>query len=154
MKMKWLLVCVLLALAACNFSCKSDKKKGDGDISSDMVDSDGDELPVLTFGTELHDFGKITQGEKVSYSFKFKNTGKKDLIIASAVGSCGCTVAQPPKKPVAPGSDGAIDVTFDSAGKSGHVTKLVTVISNCIPNSKVIKITADIYVPQKTEEKK
>ena len=51
-----------------------------------------DNVPVFQFSEEAHDFGTIVQGEKTSFAFKFKNTGKLDLVIRSATGSCGCTV--------------------------------------------------------------
>src|SRR5437016_3142863 len=51
-------------------------------------------VPVFEFKEESHDFGAITQGEKVSYAFRFKNTGNADLVIRSATGSCGCTVPE------------------------------------------------------------
>ena len=98
----------------------------------------------MVFEKDVHDFGKIVEGEKVSYSFKFKNTGKVDLIISDAKGSCGCTVPQWPKNPVAPGADGVVDVTFNSSGKSGMQNKTVTLITNAIPNTKVLTITGEV----------
>ena len=140
-------------------SCKNDEKSG---LSTNDVlispsangETSQDKLPVMKFEEEEHDFGKITQGEKVSYSFKFTNTGKSNLVIASAQGSCGCTVAQPPKEPIAPGKEGKIDVVFDSNGKSGKNQKTVTVITNCEPNTKMITIIADIIVPEQNEPNK
>jgi hypothetical protein len=38
-----------------------------------------------------YDFGKAVEGEKIAFSFRFKNTGAKPLIIQKAVASCGCT---------------------------------------------------------------
>lgn len=105
-------------------------------------------LPVMFFPELKHDFGKITQGEKVSFAFKFKNTGKADLVIASAQGSCGCTVPQYPKGPVPAGTDGMIDVVFNSEGKSGKVQKTVTIVSNAEPSQTVLTISAEIIVPE------
>src|SRR5690348_16823802 len=50
-------------------------------------------LPVFQFETTDHDFGTITEGEKVSYTYKFKNTGDAPLIVQEAKGSCGCTAS-------------------------------------------------------------
>lgn len=140
----------------CFPSCKNASEQtgkidsGDINITATASDHKADpgSLPQFTFTEEAHDFGKITQGEKVSYSFKFKNTGGTDLLINEAHGSCGCTVPQYPKQPVPPGSESAIDVTFDSDGKSGKVEKTVTLTANTSPNTKVIKIMADIQVPE------
>jgi len=104
-------------------------------------------IPVIKFEEETHDYGRITQGEKVAYAFKFKNVGKSNLIITSAQGSCGCTVPEWPRKPIMPGEEGKIDVVFSSEGKQGMVEKTVTLITNGEPSTKVLTIKADIIVP-------
>ena len=48
------------------------------------------------------------------------------LIISDAKGSCGCTVLDHPKEPIAPGATASIDVTFDSKGRIGKQSKAVT----------------------------
>jgi hypothetical protein len=117
--------------------------------ASSQADQSEEKLPEFTFETDQHHFGVITQGEKVSYSFKFKNTGNAPLIISSANASCGCTVPEYTKDPVAPGTEGFINVTFNSEGKAGMQSKTVTLIANTIPNSKVLTISAEIQVPEK-----
>ena len=59
-------------------------------------------------------FDTINQGDKVEHTFRLKNVGDKNLIIARAFGSCGCTVPQYPKDPVKPGETASIQVTFNS----------------------------------------
>lgn len=133
------------------FSCGNDNQSvttNDININASANGNTSSEnLPVIEFEEETHDFGKITQGEKVSYSFKFKNTGKSNLLISSAQASCGCTVPKPPTDPLAPGTSNKIDVTFDSNGKSGKFDKQITVLTNCEPNTKILKITGEIIVP-------
>ena len=107
-------------------------------------------LPDIKFEEETHDFGRITQGEKVAFGFKFKNTGSSNLIISSASGSCGCTVPEYPKKPIAPGEEAKINVVFSSENKSGIVEKSVTIVTNCEPSTKIIYIKANIIVPTST----
>lgn len=154
MKKIILSVSTALFLTACG---SDDSKITTNDInisaSANGNQNTGD-LPVIQFEEEVHDFGKITQGEKVSFSFKFKNVGKSNLLISSAQASCGCTVPKPPKDPLAPGATDKIDVTFDSNGKSGKFDKQVTVITNCDPNTKVLKITGEIIVPVSNEPNK
>lgn len=106
-------------------------------------------LPEFSFEVDQHHFGVITQGEKVSYSFKFKNTGKAPLIISSANASCGCTVPEYSKDPIAPGDEGFINVTYNSEGKAGMESKTVTLIANTIPNTKILTISAEVQVPEK-----
>ena len=103
-----------------------------------------DEVPVIQFDTETHDFGTIAQGEIISYSYQFENTGKVDLVIRSASGSCGCTVPEYSKEAIAPGKNGIINVTFNSEGKEGMQNKTITVVANTIPNSKVLTITGEV----------
>lgn len=101
-------------------------------------------MPEITFDKDFHDFGQISEGEKVTYSFKFKNTGKGNLIIQTASGSCGCTVPEFPKEPLAPGETGFLKVQFNSEARVGIQEKQVTVVTNCIPNTKVLKIKAEV----------
>ncbi|MBI4945467.1 MAG: DUF1573 domain-containing protein [Bacteroidetes bacterium] len=109
---------------------------------------DKSELPDMKFDEDIFDFGTITQGEKVTHDFKFINIGDKDLIIATASADCGCTVAEVPKASIPSGEGNIIRVTFDSEGKTGIVTKTITVVTNCIPNMRTVKIKANIFVPQ------
>lgn len=118
-------------------------------VTEGVVDSAS--APVMSFEKDVHDFGQIVQGEKVSYSFKFTNTGKSDLLITDAKGSCGCTVPEYPRTPVKPGEAGVIDVIFDSTGKSGQQNKKVTITANTVPNTVVLAINGTVEVPV-TEE--
>jgi hypothetical protein len=111
---------------------------GDGDMS---------QLPKFQFVTEEHDFGKLGQGEKVSFTFKFKNVGKSNLIISDAKATCGCTVADYPRTPVKPGEESGIVITFNTEGKIGIQNKAVTLVANTQPNTKVLTIKAEIIVP-------
>lgn len=100
--------------------------------------------PQFSFESELHDFGQLVDGEKVSYSFKFTNSGDEPLIISNAKGSCGCTVPNWPKDPIQPGESGTIDVTFNSSGRSGKQKKAITLTANTNPSRKVINITSEV----------
>ncbi|TAK40617.1 MAG: DUF1573 domain-containing protein [Saprospiraceae bacterium] len=89
-------------------------------------------------------FGKVKAGEKVSHEYKFTNTGKEPLVISNAKGSCGCTVPQWPKEPIAPGASSSILVEFDSKGKSGAQTKQVTITANTDPPQSIIYIKGEV----------
>jgi hypothetical protein len=93
---------------------------------------------------ESHDFGQINEGEVVSVDFAFTNDGEAPLIISNASGSCGCTVPQWPRTPIAPGESGVISVSFNSESKPGNQNKTVTLTSNTMPNVKVLKISAQV----------
>ncbi|MBV8252515.1 MAG: DUF1573 domain-containing protein [Chitinophaga sp.] len=124
-------LCYLLAsgcffLAACNGNAVGKAAAMDSIQSKTIVNKD----VAITFEEKIHDFGEITQGEKVEYSFKFTNTGKQDLVIEDAISSCGCTVPEWPKEPLKPGQSGFIKVIFDSAGKEGYTQKEVSLRLN------------------------
>ncbi len=99
---------------------------------------------MMDFVSREHDFGTINQGEKVSHVFKFTNTGKSDLIISEAKGTCGCTVPDYPKTPVKPGASGEIKVSFDSAGKSGMQQKSVNITANTPTGKEQLNIRVNI----------
>ncbi|HAH57481.1 MAG TPA: DUF1573 domain-containing protein [Bacteroidales bacterium] len=105
-------------------------------------------MPFMEFEQDFHDFGKLIQGEKVSYGFKFTNTGKTDLIISKVSSSCGCTVPDYPKTPIRPGETKKIDVKFDTENRRGFQNKTVTIVSNAQPSTKVIRIKAQIVLPE------
>ena len=135
------------------FSCNSDKN--DGTVGTDSItnsaSADGkvdENLPEIKFDELEFDFGRITQGERVTHSFSFTNTGKKNLIISGASGSCGCTVPQWPQEPILPGQKGKIDVVFSSEGKSGLQEKTITVVTNCEPATRVLRIKTEIIVAE------
>ncbi|HEY9115073.1 MAG TPA: DUF1573 domain-containing protein [Bacteroidales bacterium] len=149
--MKNLLFTLLLS-AGILVSCNSPEKKISTDVvknpNSAAVNANGDELPVIEFEETTHDFGKIIQGEKVSYTFKFKNVGKADLLISKVSTSCGCTATDYPKDPVKPGKSGKIEVTFDSHNKKGFQNKTATVLANTEPNYTTLYIKTTVEVPE------
>ena len=82
----------------------------------------------------IYDFGKVTEGEIVEYSYRFKNAGDKPLVITEQPhASCGCTIAERPEEPIMPGDTGFIKVKFDSKNRPGEAHKTVTVNSNTNP---------------------
>ena len=104
------------------------------------------EAPIMKFEKDSHDFGKITNGQKVTYDFKFKNEGKSPLIITDAVATCGCTKPEWPKTPIKPGDAGAIHVTFNSAGKMGLQDKLITITANTVPAQSMVHLIGEVIL--------
>jgi len=104
-------------------------------------------LPVMEFVKMEHDFGQLIQGERVSYAFKFTNTGGSDLVITSANAGCGCTVPNYPKHPIKPNESGVIEVAFNSSGRNGFQSQRVSLVANTQPNTLVLNITANIVIP-------
>lgn len=146
-----LIIACAFSLSSCNPK-QSDKNLLPSDIVKNPNSASGinnaDKMPVLEFESDFHDFGRVIQGEKVSFGFKFTNTGKSDLIISGVSSSCGCTVPDFPKTPIKPGNSHKIDVKFDSEGRRGYQNKTVTISSNTQPSTRVIRIKAEIVLPE------
>ena len=96
------------------------------------------------FAENEFDFGTLEEGEKVEHVFKFENTSTNPLTISNARGSCGCTVPEWPREPIAPGESGEIKVKFDSKGKKGKQNKTVTITANTIPANTILTISSDV----------
>jgi len=105
----------------------------------------------IEFNKETHDYGTIPFSGDPYCTFEFKNTGNEALLITEARGSCGCTVPEWPKEPIAPGATGSIKVTYDTK-RVGSFQKSVTITSNAINEpTKVINIKGEV-LPQEAQE--
>jgi hypothetical protein len=102
---------------------------------------------AIKFDKEEHDFGTLLQGEVVTYSFHFTNTGNPPLIISDVGSSCGCTVGDYPREPIAPGKTGDIKVTYNSSGHHGFQSRFLTVMSNTNPAKTTLRIKGTVQTP-------
>ncbi|MCB0703687.1 MAG: DUF1573 domain-containing protein [Saprospiraceae bacterium] len=143
------LTLLLTFLSACtNDSGKQvEEVAADGKIASIIrspVTAEGlkDTINVarMVFEETTYDFGEVSEGEVVTKSFRFKNTGKVPLIINGARSTCGCTVPTWPKEAIPPGGTGEIDVQFNTAGKQNEQKKPVTITANTYPSETVVHV--------------
>lgn len=88
------------------------------------------DAPKIVVEKIVYNFGKIAEGKKINFDFKFDNTGKNPLIIRKLKSSCGCTALSPEKTEIPGGEGGKISVTFDSTGKNGSQYHNITLITN------------------------
>lgn len=149
MKRIFVLALMAMSFASCQNTVKSNTATGKenettADIAIGAAVPAAADAAVMSFENGNYNFGKITQGEKVSYSYKFKNVGKSPLIILNATATCGCTVPEVPKEPIKPGAEGEIKVVFDSNGKSGIQDKVITVTSNAQPHIASLHLTGEV----------
>lgn len=101
--------------------------------------------PVIKFSETTHDFGSINETDgTVSYKFEVTNTGKADLLITNVHGSCGCTISEWTKSPIAKGKKGFVTVTFNPANRSGVFNKTITVSNNSDENPVTLSIKGNI----------
>ena len=142
------IICRAIIATTFTASLNSAAKKVTNATTTSVPDSNASSNtsgPIITFDKTEHDFGTINEGDKVTTEFNFTNTGKEDLIIVDARGSCGCTVPQYPKNtPIAPGASGKILVSFDSSNKPGLQQKSVTLSANTASGREMLRIKSNV----------
>ena len=87
----------------------------------------------MEFDNIRYRYGEVEEGAIVTHTFKFKNTGKAPLLISNAKSTCGCTVPEWPKAPIAVGEEGEIFVKFDTKNKEAYQTKPIFIQANTHP---------------------
>ena len=160
--MKKYLFVSTVALATFMFSCNSESPAAE-EVSTEttIVEPTVEERtpaiePAVALATTVlsvdrmeHDFGQIPDVAPVETSFVLTNNGDEPLLITSAQGSCGCTVPEYPKDPIAPGESRDMKVSFNPSGKEGVNNKTVTITANTEPATTIINIKSDV---QKTAQ--
>jgi len=113
-------------------------------------------ITSISFKETEYDFGMVMEGEKVVHEYAFTNTGDEPLIISNAKGSCGCTVPDWPREPIAPGASSVIKVQFDSKNKGkvggGLQSKKVTLTANTDPVNTYLTIKGKVDKEETAEE--
>lgn len=100
--------------------------------------------PKIYFAETSFEFGDITQGDRVEHTFELENTGNEPLILSDVKTTCGCTVPEWPREPIAPGKKANIKVVFNSTGKMGIQNKVVTIMSNAVNSPARVKIVSNV----------
>lgn len=108
---------------------------------------------VAKFATETIDFGKIKQGVPQKGTFVVTNIGKTPLIIEQANPTCGCTISDYTKEPIAPGKTGVINATYNAAAM-GHFEKHLTVKFAGVDEMKSITFTGDVVAADEADKAK
>jgi hypothetical protein len=131
MKRLFFLLVLVLSLL---IGCQADNKVEIGKKTEMKVDT-------------VFDAGTVNKGEKIKAVFKVKNTGKSPLVISEVKGSCTCTVADFPKKPILAGEIGEIkaEVNTDKTGE-GKISKSVRITANTVPGLTVVHVKANVVL--------
>ena len=151
-------ITLMIAIIAIAFvSCKEDASKKINKENAEKAKTQNkvnrEDAPVVTFEELVHDFGDINEGDVVETTFKFKNTGKSELIITKIKGSCGCTVPSNwDRKPIMPGQESEFTVKFNSKGKPNKQQKTVTLTCNTNKGREIVRIKAQVK-PDPEQEK-
>ena len=136
---------IIICLVSCDVRRK-DKIADGGAVAVPINVNDSTSVQIID---SVYNFGKATEGEKIIYNFRFKNSGTKPLVITNTRASCGCTVPEKPEKPIAPGETSFIKVIFNSQGKVGVNEKTITVSSNASPAFPTLLLKVEITASKK-----
>ncbi len=100
--------------------------------------------PKIVFSEDRYEFGDIIQGDIIEHVFEFTNSGNAPLVLQDVKTTCGCTVPEWPRIPLAPGATAELKVKFNSAGKIGIQNKVITVISNATNQTSRVMIVTNV----------
>lgn len=137
MKKTALIVLATLSFAACK---QMDKKTAPVETMSkaeiEKAVTDTTNFTTLQWiDSTTTSLGKLKKDKEIEITWRFKNTGDKNLIIENVTASCGCTIPEKPEQPFAPGQEGLIKAKFNGSGM-GTITKQVHVLANTKPSKE------------------
>ena len=93
----------------------------------------------------VYDAGKVVRGEVIDAKFTIKNTGDFPLVLGEVKGSCSCTVAEKPEKPIQPGEEGVVKAHVTTqAASAGPLAKVVNIVANTEPSRTEVVIRANV----------
>lgn len=98
---------------------------------------------IAKLNVETYDFGKIKQNVPAVATVVVTNIGTEPLLIDQASPSCGCTISDYTKTPIAPGKTGTIKATYNAAAL-GKFDKTITVKFAGADDVKFIKLTGEV----------
>ena len=101
-----------------------------------------------TFDKMTHEFGVVLWKHPATATFTIKNDGNKPLVISNVTTSCGCTVADWTKEPIAPGATGVVSSTFD-AKALGHFYKDIGVYCNASDRPIYLTLSGEVSADPK-----
>jgi Protein of unknown function (DUF1573) len=92
----------------------------DGKVNSDPK-------TTIKWEAKVFDFGKIELRKDAKHEFTFINLSEQPVVLKNVKSSCGCTVTDYDRKPILPGKEGSVSVTYD-AKRTGPFKKTVTIV--------------------------
>ncbi len=102
---------------------------------------------VMEFKSETIDLGKIKVQNPTTATFIVMNKGTEPLIIEQANPTCGCTIGDYTKSPIAPGKEGWIKATYNAANV-GSFDKHMTVKFAGFDETKSITIKGEVLTAE------
>lgn len=86
--------------------------------------------PKIRLNSTTFDMGTIYRGEIKKVNLVIGNAGNQPLTISRIETSCGCTSAKSSVPTLGPGAADTIEISYNSTGFDGKITKTVTIHSN------------------------
>jgi hypothetical protein len=84
----------------------------------------------VAFDKVEHNFGNVPEGPQAITEFKIKNISNEPITVNNVQASCGCTVPEWTKEPIAPGETGKIKAIYNTQGRPGNISKSLTVTTS------------------------
>ena len=135
---KMLVALFAIGLFACQSADQTSVKPMSEEEKERAVRDSANFTTIEWLDSTMQNLGMVKEGQVVEVSYRFKNSGNKNLVIENVSASCGCTVPEKPEKPFAPGEEGVIRAKFDSRGRGkGIAEKMVYVKANTNPQSSI-----------------
>ena len=151
-------LCACAAFVFCTTGCDWGES---GSVSTDLIHIPATastatqtpiDVPAIAFADTLVELGSVSEGTQADVVFSFQNTGDAALILSDVSTSCGCTLAEQwPREPIQPGGNGEVAVRFDSRGRVGANRKEVFVVTNAVPSTTTLVLTAEVIGPSTNE---
>ena len=130
-------ILITFAVLAGLIACKTNDKKTTGasltQEEKDKAKNDTANFTTLQWlDSTTTNLGKLKKDKSIEITYRFKNTGTKNLVIESVSAQCGCTIPEKPEQPFAPGQEGVIKAKYNGSGH-GAITKQIYVRANTKP---------------------
>ena len=131
-------VLIVLTIAISIMACKNSDKKTDPAVltteEKEKAITDSSSFTTIQWlDSTFKDLGKLNKDQTVELTYRFKNTGDKNLIIDNVSVQCGCTVVEKPERAFAPGEEGVIKTKYNGSGQ-GQIRKEIYVTANTSPS--------------------
>lgn len=81
-----------------------------------VLTAQNNSVTLLQFEDRALDLGDVKHGDVIKSSFSFTNVSQ-DTVYIDLVSSCECTDTDWPRRPILPGDQGEIKITFNSEMK-------------------------------------
>lgn len=135
-------VLIVLTIVISIMACKnSDKKTDTGPLTVEEKEKAKTDTANFTtiewIDSTSKNLGKLKKDQEIEITYRFRNSGTKNLIIENVTAACGCTIPEKPEKPFLPGEEGLIRAKFNGSG-SGNISKTVNVFANTNPQKEHI----------------